>query len=56
MRAVLATQPVQNLMRRQGFVPGRRLAKSFQGKPYSVSEEPKVIKHSDDKTGLGNLS
>ena len=46
MRAVLTTQPVRNVMRKQGLISGRGLGRNLQGKPCSVS----------DKTGLGNLS
>lgn len=56
MGAVLTTQPVQNVMRKQGFIPGRELGKNLQDKPSSVSEEPKIIEHPHNKTGLGNLS
>lgn len=54
--AALTTQPVQSIIKKPGSVPGRGLDRNLQGKPYSVSEELKVIEHPRDKTGLENLS
>ena len=56
MGAIITTQPVQNMLDKQGYIPGKGLEKYLQGKPLSVSEESLVLKHPKDKTGLGNLS
>lgn len=53
MGAVLTTQPVRNVMRKQGLISGKGLGRNVRGKPCTVSEELRIV---NDKIGLGNLS
>lgn len=55
MGAVLTTQPVQRMMKNQGFCPGKGLGKNLQGDPVPVSDKPSAVRPSYNRAGLGHF-
>lgn len=55
MGAVLTTQPVQRMMKNQGFCPGKGLGKNLQGDPVPVSDKPSTVRPSYNRAGLGHF-
>lgn len=56
MGAVITTQPIQHMLHKQGFAPGKGLGKYLQGDPQPISDKDLITQDSQDKMGLGNLS
>lgn len=55
MGAILTTSPVQHMLRKQGYCPGKGIGKSLQGDPLPVSDKPPVQRSPGDRRGLGHF-
>lgn len=55
MNVVLTSQPVPNMLNRQGYFPGKGLGRHLQGDPQPVCDKKIEVRSPGDRTGLGHF-
>lgn len=55
MGAVLTTQPIQQMLKSQGYCPDKGLGKMLQGDPLPAADKNYVTRGPGDTKGLGSF-